>query len=275
MSSILRFGVMATPQNATRWRATAQRAEQLGFSTLVMPDGMQLPSPIPALAVAAGATTRLRVGTFVLAAPLRAPALAAWDAHTLSLLSDYRFDLGIGTGRPEAVQQAALRLGEPESTAGDRLHRVAETIEELRAFDGERHTPVLMAVGGPRAQRVAAEHADIVTIAIGAFGSREQVASRFEEVREAAAGRTIELALNVFIVGDSAPPGLERAIGASAEELRRHDSLAWLPGEPASLREELERRVLEIGLSYAIVNAAFMDAVAPVIGELAPTAASR
>ncbi len=188
------------------------------------------------------------------------------------MLSDYRFDLGIGTGRPEAVQQAAVRLGEPEGTAGERLHRVARTIEELRALDGERHTPVLMAVGGPRAQRVAAEHADIVTIAVGALGSRAEVAARIEEVREAAAGRTILLALNVFVVGDSTPPGLERFIGASAEELRQSDSLAWLPGEPAAMREELERRVRELGMSYAILNAAFMDAVAPVIAELAPAA---
>jgi alkanesulfonate monooxygenase SsuD/methylene tetrahydromethanopterin reductase-like flavin-dependent oxidoreductase (luciferase family) len=272
MSATLRFGVMATPQNATQWRATAQRVEQLGFSTLVMPDGMQLPSPFPALAVAAGATTRLRVGTFVLAAPLRAPGLAAWDAHTLSLLSDYRFDLGIGTGHPDVVQQASTRAGEPESTAAQRLQRVARTIEELRTLDGERHTPVLMAVGGPRAQRVAAEHADIVTIAIGPLGSREDVAARIEEVR-AAGGRTIPLALNVFVVGDTAPPWLERFIGASVEELRRRDSLAWLPAEPAAMRDELERRVRELGLSYAIVGAAFMDAVAPVIGEVAPAAA--
>jgi alkanesulfonate monooxygenase SsuD/methylene tetrahydromethanopterin reductase-like flavin-dependent oxidoreductase (luciferase family) len=270
MSVNLRFGVMATPQHAAQWRAAAQRVEQLGFSTLVMPDGMQLPSPFPALAAAAGATTRLRVGTFVLAAPLRAPGLAAWDAHTLSLVSDYRFDLGIGTGRPESVRQAAERLGEPERTAGERLHRVARTLEELRALDGERHTPVLMAVGGPRAQRVAAEHADIVTIAVGALGSREEVAARIQEVREAAAGRTILLALNVFVVGDSAPPGLERSLGVSAEELRRRDSLAWLPGEPPAMREELERRVRELGLSYAIVNAPFIDAVAPVAAELAP-----
>ena len=49
--------------------------------------GLQLPSPMPALAIAAEATTSLQVGTYVLASPLRAPRLAAADAHTLSLLS--------------------------------------------------------------------------------------------------------------------------------------------------------------------------------------------
>jgi alkanesulfonate monooxygenase SsuD/methylene tetrahydromethanopterin reductase-like flavin-dependent oxidoreductase (luciferase family) len=269
MSTTLRFGVMATPQNATQWRRTAQRVEELGFSTLVMPDGMQLPSPLPALALAAGATMSLRVGTFVLAAPLRTPGLAAWDAHTLSLLSDYRFDLGIGTGRPEAVQQAATRLGEPPTTSGERLNRVARTIAELRALDGERHTPVLMAVGGPRARQVAAEHAEIVTIALGPLAPRAAFAAQLQELRDATTGRELQLAINVFVVGERTPPGLERFIGASAEELRRHDSLAWLPGEPAAMREELERRVRELGLSYAIVGGAFMDTVAPVMAELA------
>ena len=144
----------------------------------------------------------------------------------------------------------------------------------MGALYGERHTPVLMALGGPRAQRVAAEHADVVTIAIGALGPREEAAASVEAVREAAAGRTIPLALNVSVVGDGMPPGLERFVGASAEELRQHDALAWLPGEAAAMRKELDRRVRELGLSYVIVNAPFIDAVAPVMAELVPAAAA-
>jgi alkanesulfonate monooxygenase SsuD/methylene tetrahydromethanopterin reductase-like flavin-dependent oxidoreductase (luciferase family) len=272
---LLRSGVMATPQNADQWIATARRVERLGFSTLVMPDGMQLPSPVPALAIAVGATTQLRVGTFVLAAPLRSPGLAAWDAHSLSLLSDHRFDLGIGTGRPDAVEQAATRLGEPASTTAQRLQRVVRTIEELRALDGEHHTPVLMAVGGPRAAEAAASHADIVTIAAPPLTPRAEIAAQVETVRGAARDRTIGLAMNVFVVGDTAPPWLERSLGISVSELRRGDSLAWLPGEPEAMRAELERRVSELGLSYLIVNGAFMDAVAPVLATFRESPADR
>jgi alkanesulfonate monooxygenase SsuD/methylene tetrahydromethanopterin reductase-like flavin-dependent oxidoreductase (luciferase family) len=50
----------------------ARRAEELGYSSLLMPDGMQLLSPLLALALAEGATTSLHVGTFVLASPLLA-----------------------------------------------------------------------------------------------------------------------------------------------------------------------------------------------------------
>src|SRR5919109_4035717 len=79
-----RFGVVATPEGGPdRWTATARRAEELGYSTLLMPDGLQLLSPFSSLAVAASATSTLRVATFVLASPLRRPRAAAWEGHSL------------------------------------------------------------------------------------------------------------------------------------------------------------------------------------------------
>ena len=92
-----RFAAQSAPEDASQWLSLARRAEDLGYSALLMPDGLHSLSPLPALAVAAGATTTLRVGTWVLAAPLRPPRLAAWDAHTLSRLTGGRFELGIGT----------------------------------------------------------------------------------------------------------------------------------------------------------------------------------
>ncbi len=109
MTKAFRFAVQATPRDGDQWLATARRAEELGYSAMLMPDGTQLPSPLPALAMAAGATTSLHVGTWVLASPLRPPRLAAWDAHTLSALTGGRFELGIGTGRPEVVEQSVRR----------------------------------------------------------------------------------------------------------------------------------------------------------------------
>ncbi len=111
-----RFGVVASPETrventAEQWQQTVRRAADLGYSTVLMPDGLQLLSPFPSLAVAA-ATADIRVGTFVVAAPLRPPLAAAWDAHTLSVLSDGRFDFGIGTGRP-GVEQFTAELGLP------------------------------------------------------------------------------------------------------------------------------------------------------------------
>ncbi len=165
-----RFGVVATPQGGGgQWRSTAQRVAELGYSTLLMPDGLQLLAPLPSLATAA-AVADLRVGTFVLAGPLRPPRSAAWEAHSLTVLTDGRFELGIGigigigTGVP-AVRQSAERLGLPCGSAAERLAQVEETIDHLRELDGATHTPVLIAAGGPRARALAAAKADIVTLA--------------------------------------------------------------------------------------------------------------
>ena len=114
-----------------------------------MPDGMQLPSPMPTLALAAAAATVFRVGTFVLASPLRPPALAAWwEPHSMSMLTGGRFEFGIGTGHAGNVRQAVEVLGMPETTAAQRLDQVERSIDRLRELDGDRHTSVQMLADG-------------------------------------------------------------------------------------------------------------------------------
>ena len=96
-----RFGVVtAYAPSSAAWIATARKAEELGYSTLLMPDrtnGGTL-APFSALAIAAGATTRLRVGSYVFANDLRHPVMLAREAATLDLLSDGRFEPGLDTG---------------------------------------------------------------------------------------------------------------------------------------------------------------------------------
>ena len=120
-----RFGVVATPQGPPeQWLATARRVEELGYSTAADARRAAAARPVPSLAVAASAARTLRVGTFVLASPLRPARSAAWEAHSLSVLTGGRFDLGIGTGRP-AVQEFAEQLGLPFGSAAERLRQVA------------------------------------------------------------------------------------------------------------------------------------------------------
>ena len=86
------------------WRDRVRRIADSGYSTLLMPDVPQWqPAPGPTLALAASLAD-LRVGTWVYASPLRPAWSTAWEAHSLSVLTDGRFEMGVGTGRELTAQ---------------------------------------------------------------------------------------------------------------------------------------------------------------------------
>lgn len=264
-----RFGVVATPRDAGHWRATAHRVADLGYSTLLMPDGLQLLSPFPALATAA-ATADVRVGTFVLAAPLRPPHTVAWEAHSMTVLTEGRFELGIGAGLPHAATAAAEQLGLPLLSPRQRLTAVGDAIDHLRTLDGDTHTPVLVAAGGQRSRALAAEKADIVTLATPPLTPRSELAAMAADIRSRAGDRAerIEFAMNLFVIGEQVPPWAEKFIGADATTLIAHDSLTLLRGTTQQMTDELQRRRDQLGISYICVNAAFQEQLAPVVETL-------
>lgn len=264
-----RFGVVATPRfDGTRWTDDVRRYAEQGYTSVLMPDGMQLPAPLPALAMAA-AIAEVTVGTWVLAAPLRPTGLAAWEAHSMTALTGGRFELGIGTGRP-VVREWTERLGLPFGTPAQRLTQVAAVVRTLRELDGpDLHTPVIMAAAGPRALRLAGEVADIVTLAVGALEPRDRVRRLLATVRESAGDRQLELCTSLFVVGDRMPPHAERYIGVDLSALRSANSLALLDGDPRAMADELQRRRDELGTSYVTVGADFAAELAPVSELLA------
>jgi len=91
-----RFGInVRTAASQAEWADKARKVEALGYAVLLVPDHLaDLLAPFPALAAAAAATTRLRVGTAVLNNDFRHPALLAREAATLDVLSDGRLELG-------------------------------------------------------------------------------------------------------------------------------------------------------------------------------------
>ncbi len=263
-----RFGVVApVTTDLPTWRNQVRRIADSGYSTLLMPDFPQLqPAPGPALAVAA-TLADVRVGTWVYASPLRPARSTAWEAHSLSLLTDGRFEMGIGTGRP-GIEDDVRDLGLPVIPRGDRLAQVRETVMALRDLDGpELHTPVVMAVRGPQAQALAADLADTVNFALLPDESRVDVTRLVRDFRTT---RDVELALHVPVIGDTvapfmAPPDTDTAA------LHAADSLAVLPDAPAAAAEEIHRRREELGFSYFVFGADFADALAPVVASLAGT----
>src|ERR687888_1411074 len=261
-----RFGVTVPIRtDLPTWRDRIRRLADSGYSTLLMPDVPRWqPAPGPSLALAA-ALTDLRVGTWVYASPLRPAWSTAWEAHSLSVVTEGRFEMGVGTGRP-GIEDELRDLGMPVVPPSERLTQVRETVTMLRELDGpDLHTPVVMAVRGPKAQALAADLADTVTFALMPGESRLEVTRLAREFR---AIRDVELALHVSVIGDSrapfmAPPDTDPAA------LRAVDSLAILPDDPAAAAEEIQRRREEIGFSYFVFGADFADALAPVVAELA------
>ncbi|MFD6188534.1 LLM class flavin-dependent oxidoreductase [Streptomyces sp. NPDC060275] len=132
----------------------ARRADALPFSTLGLLDRLVYdnPEPLVTLATLAGATSRIRLQTEVLIAPVHNTALLAKQTATLDRLSGGRFTLGIGVG------------GRADDclAAGIDLHRRGRRLDEQmallrRTWDGEPYGrdvgpigPRPATPGGPR-----------------------------------------------------------------------------------------------------------------------------
>ncbi|WP_111768824.1 LLM class flavin-dependent oxidoreductase [Nakamurella deserti] len=246
------------------WKDQVRRIAATGYLTVLMPDVQQWqPAPAPTLAIAA-ALADIRVGTWVYASPLRTPRSLAWEAHSLSVLTEGRFEMGIGTGRP-GLEDQLRALGLPVVAPAQRLSRVRDAVTSLRELDGPQlHTPVVMAVSGPKACALAAELADTVTLAAVPGDTR---ADLMRKVVPFQASGTVELALHIPVVGDAvsafmAPPDTDPAA------LRAADSLLVLPADPSAAAEELWRRREEGGFSYIVVGAAGAGVCAPVVEAL-------
>jgi alkanesulfonate monooxygenase SsuD/methylene tetrahydromethanopterin reductase-like flavin-dependent oxidoreductase (luciferase family) len=261
-----RFGIVAPVlPDVPTWRERVRRIAGHGYSTVLMPDFPQLqPSPAPALAVAA-TVADVRVGTWVYAAPFRAPWLTAWEAHSLTVLTEGRFEMGIGVGRP-GIEDELRERGLPVSSPGQRLDQLRETVAALRELDaGQDRTPVTMAVMGPKAQSLAAEIADTVTFAMAPDEPRAAVVQR---VRDFHSDRELELSMHIPVVGNSVSPFMAPP-DTDTTALQAADSLAYLPPDPLAAADELRRRRAETGISYIVFGANVADLFAPLVAELA------
>ncbi|MES4891057.1 LLM class flavin-dependent oxidoreductase [Streptomyces sp. NPDC096012] len=108
----------------------ARRAEAGPFSTLGLLDRLVYdnPEPLVALAVLAGATSRIRVQTEVLLAPLRDTALLAKQAATVDRMTGGRLVLGLGIGGRDDDHQVT---GIDKRTRGRRLDGQMEVMRRL------------------------------------------------------------------------------------------------------------------------------------------------
>ena len=307
-----RFGVMApSAESAQAYRETAQRAEALGYSTLYVPDHfVDHPfGPFPAMAMAAEATTMLRVGSLVLGNDYRHPVVLARDAATLDLLSDGRLELGVGAGWMTVDYEKA---GMPLDPPGVRIARLAEALTIVKGlmadgpftFAGEHyritdldgmpkpvqrpHPPIVVGGGGKKVLSLAAREADIVGINANLKGGTPDDPStapsmnptstdeKLGWVRDAAGARFDDLEIQAFagfvhFTDDSAAlaAAMAPAFDATPEEVL--DSPVGLVGTVEEMIETLERRRARWQMTYHVVNDDVMEQFAPIVARLAGT----
>jgi probable F420-dependent oxidoreductase len=283
-------GGLSTP-NA--WISQARRAEELGYTSLLMPDRPLMGglAPLSALAVAAAVTTTLHVGTHVFCNDYRHPAILAKEVATIDALSGGRFVLGVGAGvSGEDYQQMGMQF----DSVGTRIGRMEEAIllikqfftsNDVVNFSGKHYTitnmkalpkavsqprpPILIGSGGKRVLTFAAREADIIapTAKYGPRGIDPTDAPLEEKIgwiREAAGERfaALQLAQTIFNIAISDSP---------TEVIPIPNSFFAIAMRSMSTEQAVEH-LLELreryGFSYFPLSEGQMENFAPVVARL-------
>jgi len=283
----------------------AHKVEDLGYAILLTPDHFedQL-APLTALMAAAEATRTLRIGSYVFANDFRHPAVLAKEAATLDVLSEGRFELGIGTGY---LGPDYATTGIPLDPPGVRVSRLAESVQIIKGFADDPvtfpgtyysvtglegypkpyqrpHPPLFIAGAGKRLLSMAAREADIVGLMMQSrdggidfsSGSAAATAERVEWVRQAAGDRYGDLELNTLVFGvvvtdhrQQVAEELARPLGLTGEQLL--DTVHFLVGTVDEITEDMQMWRERFGISYITVQQQHMDALAPAVARLAGT----
>lgn len=279
----------------------------MGYSTFYLPDhfGDQV-GPIAGLMAAADATTTLRIGSLVYDNDYRHPVVLAKEAASLDLLSDGRFDFGIGAGWMVADYQQA---GMAYDSAGTRIERLAEAIEIFKrffaggefSFAGRHYTidklegsplpvqkprpPFVLGGGGRKMLELAAREADTINVnfslAEGRAGRRtartglaEATEQKLRWIRDAAGDRMAEIELGVWTFMAQVTDGREEVASmlAPAMDMEPADVLEiphFMLGTVGQIAEDVERRRERFGITHIVVPGDAADALAPVVERLA------
>ncbi|HET9671535.1 MAG TPA: LLM class flavin-dependent oxidoreductase [Actinomycetota bacterium] len=263
----------------------AVRAEELGFDSVWVSDHFFYSfarygegsgpkaslEPLTTLAAVAAATERVRLGTLVLCAPFRHPALLAKAVATLDRLSAGRFEVGLGAGWfREEFEAFGYRFG----SVDERFGVLEDTLEALRGLlDGEtvtlangtvrfdraairpgpsRRPPVWVGgKGGPRLLRMATTYADGWNVVWRI--APEAYAAKLDGVRRACerAGRdpaTFRRSVGLYsLIGEDAAAAraaFERGRAASPGDAMADDDVdSWradtLSGTPAEVLDRV------------------------------------
>lgn len=303
-----RFGVTSIgAPTAKMWKEKVTRTEELGYSTLLIPDHfIEQIATIPALMSAASLTSNLRVGSIVCSNDFRHPILLAKEAATIDMLSGGRFELGIGAGWLKSEYDA---IGIPFDTPGTRVARLEEAVQVIKSyFKGDQvifegkyyqinsekglesipvpvqkpHPPILIGGGGKRMLTLAAREADIIglalrTSALGTGPDPTDIATtinqKIEWIKQAAGNRYNDLEIHIQTWAVMITDDRE----SSAKLLGKQfplppEILLNLPylliGSADEIIEQIEKYRESYGISYYSIFEQYQEDFAPVVAYL-------
>ena len=314
MSGKLRFGVVnESVLGGPAWLDHVRRVEDGGVDVFLVRDhflagayGQQL-APFSSLAAAAAVTSRLHVGTMVLANDFRHPVLVAHEAASLHDLSGGRFELGIGAGWYQPEYEAAGIAFAPARQRVDRLEESLAVITGLldrtkvdhagAAYQvsglsldvlppGQGRPRLLVGAGGPRMLGVAARHADIVGLLPAPITSSQDsddprdllpqaLDLKIGTLRAKAGDRFPGLELSAFVtirITDRRRADTEELIARRGWSGIDAGAVWQMPtvliGSTTQIRADLEARREQFGLSYLVTSDRALPAVAEIIASL-------
>jgi probable F420-dependent oxidoreductase len=249
--------------SAADWRGKAQAAEAEGFSALHLADHYLGPGPaadashppqilaaVPAMAMAAEATSTLKIGCRVFCCSYRPAAVLVKEAMTIDFLSEGRLELGLGAGWIEGEYDA---IGVAYDDIGRRIDRLEETIEIAKAhraggvmnIQGEQaravgfagaprpvgSVPIMIGGGSPRVLRLAGREADIASINfnnkagrmdrdnVAVFSTADGTSDKVRWIREGAGDRFDDIELEIGIYFAAVTDRQQQTAEAMAREL--------------------------------------------------------
>ncbi|MGH2818847.1 MAG: TIGR03621 family F420-dependent LLM class oxidoreductase [Actinomycetota bacterium] len=308
MTRPFRFGAQLwTAPSRAAWRDKVKKVEDLGYDVVVVADHFgEGVAPMQGLTAAADASSKLRLGTLVLDNDFRHPVVLAREVAALDVLSDGRFELGLGAGwLGRDYERSGLSFDPPPV----RVERLEESLEivtralggESVSFSGKHYEvsdfevhpkpiqdplPVMVGAGGRRMLRLAAEHADIIGIlplakADGSgLSENEQSESAFmrkiEFLGSAAGERFGEIELNLLVqaveIADDERAAAEKLAAEWEEPV---DPILDMPfvlvGPVPAIVEKVRRLREELGFSYLTFFEKDFERFAPMLADLRGT----
>ena len=282
--------------STTRWteiRDLALRAEEMGFDTVWTADELLWRSAdvieggtgwwecIAMTGAVAAATSRVKVGTWILSALHRNPGISAKAVETLDEISGGRFVLGLGSGH--AGNQGRI-FGLPEDHVYSRFEEALQIIlplvREGRAdFEGKFHAardleqrpvgprpgriPIMIGAGGSKMIRLAARHADIWSWYVNERSEVAEFEPRLHELEAACA----EIGRDPLTIGRSAGILVDPIGVGGADQLP-----APLSGSAREIADGIRSfhaaGFTQVELMLWPPATAALDAMAPVLEEL-------